>query len=197
MIQIKDMNRSEWTRVTEKEQKTIPCACADHAGKISLLKIIRVNEPFAAAFEEETVLLADTGFTWLQLAMENDFVWFTVMFDPRDQFVQIYADLTDGNQTDSGNPVFRDLYLDFVVYKGKVKQLDLDELEEAYRRHEILEETYRKALENGKMLYEALCAHTEEIVSFFEELFFILKNEDLPKLQLPVLSFMNGEKKNG
>lgn len=193
MAQIKDMNRSEWTRVSAKEQFIIPCSYGKRTGKISLLKIMQVSEPFSADFEGETVRLADRDFTWLQLAMEKDFAWFTVMFDEHGEFIQIYADLTCGNQTEPDNPVFTDLYLDDVVYKGKVKQLDLDELEAAFERHDIDEETYRKALVNGKMLYEALSAHTEETVSFFEDLYRMLEDKDLPKLRLPELSFINGD----
>ena len=193
MAQIKDMNRSEWTRVSAKEQFIIPCSYGKRIGKISLLKIMQVSEPFSADFEGETVRLADRDFTWLQLAMEKDFAWFTVMFDEHGKFIQIYADLTCGNQTEADNPVFTDLYLDDVVYKGKVKQLDLDELEAAVERHDIDEETYRKALVNGKMLYEALSAHTEELVAFFEDLYRMLEDKDLPKLRLPELSFINGD----
>ena len=43
------------------------------------------------------------------------------------------------------------------------------------------------------MLYEALSAHTEELVAFFEDLYRMLEDKDLPKLRLPELSFINGD----
>jgi predicted RNA-binding protein associated with RNAse of E/G family len=128
-MEIRDMRRTAWRRVKQKEQIILPCSCGNVQGKVSLLKIREVSEPFSAVFNGERIMLAERNYSWLQLAMENDFAWFTVMFDDSDRFLQVYVDLTCGNLTDRDNPVFEDLYLDYVLCEGQVKEMDADELE--------------------------------------------------------------------
>lgn len=192
-MEIRDMRRTAWRRVKQKEQIILPCSCGNVQGKVSLLKIREVSEPFSAVFNGEQIVLAERNYSWLQLAMENDFAWFTVMFDDNDRFLQVYADLTCGNRTDIDNPVFEDLYLDYVLCEGQVKELDADELAAAYENGTLSETVYVKAKEHGKILYSVLQANAREITSYFENLLKRLQecgNDDLPKLRLDPLSFI-------
>ena len=93
----KDMARSAWTRVLSKKQIVRGFACGEREGKISLLKILQIREPFKRSYEGREVVLADAGYYWLQLAADRDRAWFTVMFDDKGRLVQIYVDVTDGN----------------------------------------------------------------------------------------------------
>lgn len=192
-MEIRDMRRTAWRRVKQKEQIILPCSCGNVQGKVSLLKIREVSEPFSAVFNGERIVLAERNYSWLQLAMENDFAWFTVMFDDSDRFLQVYADLTCGNRTDIDNPVFEDLYLDYVLCEGQVKEMDADELAAAFENGTLSETVYVKAQEHGKILYSVLQANAKEITSYFENLLKRLQecgNDDLPKLRLDPLSFM-------
>ena len=192
-MEIRDMRRTAWRRVKQKEQIILPCSCGNVQGKVSLLKIREVSEPFSAVFNGERIVLAERNYSWLQLAMENDFAWFTVMFDDSDRFLQVYVDLTCGNRTDRDNPVFEDLYLDYVLCEGQVKEMDADELAAAFENGTLSETVYVKAKEHGKILYSVLQANAKEITSYFENLLKRLQecgNDDLPKLRLDPLSFM-------
>lgn len=192
-MEIRDMRRTAWRRVKQKEQIILPCSCGNVQGKVSLLKIREISEPFSAVFNGERIVLAERNYSWLQLAMENDFAWFTVMFDDSDRFLQVYVDLTCGNLTDRDNPVFEDLYLDYVLCEGQVKEMDADELAAAFENGTLSETVYVKAQEHGKILYSVLQANAKEITSYFENLLKRLQecgNDDLPKLRLDPLSFM-------
>ncbi|MDO5109558.1 MAG: DUF402 domain-containing protein, partial [Erysipelotrichaceae bacterium] len=169
-MEIRDMRRTAWRRVKQKEQIILPCSYGNVQGKVSLLKIREVSEPFSAVFNGEQIVLAERNYSWLQLAMENDFAWFTVMFDDSDRFLQDYVDLTCGNLTDRDNPVFEDLYLDYVLCEGQVKEMDADELAAAFENGTLSETVYVKAQEHGKILYSVLQANAKEITSYFENL---------------------------
>ena len=116
----KDMLRSAWTRVRSKKQIIREFACGEHKGKISLLKILELSGPFVRRYENREIVLADAGYYWLQLAEDRSHAWFTVMFDDQGRFIEIYVDVTDGNDALAENPTFDDMYLDYVVADGKV-----------------------------------------------------------------------------
>lgn len=171
------MYRTEWTGILRKKQIIRPFECGDRHGKISLLQILEVKEPFVRPFGDEPVTLADAGYAWLQLAVENERVWYTVMFDPQGKLVQIYADITDGNITDTEDPRFTDMYLDLVVYKKEIRVLDADELEQAYRQGMISEDQYRHARKAGEELQAYLQGHMDEVYTFFAEQYTWLRDE--------------------
>lgn len=127
----KDMARSEWTRIRSKKQIILPCSVDGRQGKISLMKLLDVMDPFSRVYNGREIVLADNGYYWLQLAMENDHAWFTVMFDDQGKLLQIYVDITNGNHTEQDDPTFEDLFLDYVVYGDDVYELDRNELDEA------------------------------------------------------------------
>ncbi len=171
------MYRTEWTGILRKKQIIRPFVRCERHGKISLLQILEVREPFVRPFGDEQVVLADTGYAWLQLALEGERVWYTVMFDPEGKLVQIYADITDGNITDTEDPRFTDMYLDLVVYKKEIRVLDTDELDQAYRQGMISEEQYRHAREASQELQVFLQEHMNEVYAFFAEQYTWLRDE--------------------
>ena len=173
----RDMERSAWTRVLAKKQIIRDFVCGEHRGKISLLKILKISEPFRRSYDGRPVVLADAGFFWLQLALDGERAWFTVMFDETGKLLQIYADVTDGNEALSDNPTFEDMYLDYVVHEGSVYELDRDELEEAYAAGRISKEQYGKSLAAGARIYQKLTEDREAIEAFFAEQFEKLRPE--------------------
>ena len=173
----KDMARSAWTRILSKKQIFRDFAHGEEKGKISLLKITEISEPLRRSYEGREVVLADTGYYWLQLALNRAHEWFTVMFDDRGTLVQIYADVTDGNDALIDNPCFEDMYLDYVVYGSRVYELDRDELEGAFAAGSISKEQYDTAVAEGEKLRVFLSENTEEVKAFFSEQFEKLKKE--------------------
>ena len=173
----KDMLRSDWVRIRRKRQIIRDFAAEGREGTISLLEILEITEPLVREYEGREVVLADRGYFWLQLGLQGDTAWYTVMFDPRGELVQIYVDVTAGNDCERENPVFDDLYLDFVVHGERVYELDRDELEAAYASGEISRELYETALAAGERLGKLLREQREQIQTFFREQFRQLKAE--------------------
>ena len=173
----KDMLRSTWTRVLSKRQVIRDFIRGEDQGKISLLKILEISGQLKRSYEDREVVLADAGYYWLQLAMDRSHAWFTVMFDDQGRFIEIYVDVTDGNDALAENPTFDDMYLDYVVADGKVYELDRDELEEAYASGAVTKEQYETALAEGEKIRKNLTENTEQAIAFFTEQYEILKHE--------------------
>ena len=145
MKDIRDMRRSDWHRILERKYTVSPCSFQDMEGVVSLLQIQKVTEPLLVSGENAAkVLIADKGFSWLQVAFREQFFWATVMFDSQGKFLQAYVDITAGNTfEDMENPKFQDMYLDLVLLNdGCILVLDRDELDEALEQKDI---NYRKS----------------------------------------------------
>ena len=172
MKDIRDMRRSDWHRILERKYTVSPCSFQDMEGVVSLLQIQKVTEPLLVPGENgEKVLIADKGFSWLQVAFKEQFFWATVMYDEQGQFLQAYFDITAGNTFENmENPKFQDMYLDFVLLNdGRILVLDKDELEEALERKEITEKEYVQAINAGEELYRFLQENGEVFLQFCTE----------------------------
>jgi predicted RNA-binding protein associated with RNAse of E/G family len=172
MKDIRDMRRSDWHRILERKYTVSPCSFQDMEGVVSLLQIQKVTEPLLVPGENgEKVLIADKGFSWLQVAFKEQFFWATVMYDEQGQFLQAYFDITAGNTFENmENPKFQDMYLDLVLLNdGRILVLDKDELEEALERKEITEEEYGQTVKAGEELYRFLKKNGEAFLQFCSE----------------------------
>ncbi len=176
-MDVRDMARSAWTRIRSKQQIIRAFACENYIGKISLLKILEIESPLVRSYEGREIVLADAGYYWLQLAIHGSHAWFTVMFDAGGQLIQIYVDVTDGNDALKENPTFSDLFLDYVVHGSKVYELDRDELEAAHAAGALSTAQYETALAAGERIHRALEQNTEKIRAFFESQFRLLRAE--------------------
>lgn len=166
---IRDMRRSDWHRILEREYKASPCEFQSMEGVVSLLQIKKVTEPLMVPGENgEKVLIADVGYAWLQVAFKEQYFWATVMYDDKGRFMQGYFDITAGNIFDDmENPKFRDMYLDLVLLDdGRILVLDEEELEEAFRNKDITKEQYRQTMEEGEWLHHFLEENQEEFIKF-------------------------------
>ena len=173
----KDMARADWTRILAKRQIIRDFAHEGMTGKISLMKIEEISEPLTRRYEGEEIVLFGKGFYWLQLAVEKAHAWYTVMYDEAGQLVQIYVDITDGNDTRREIPVFEDMYLDYVLHGDKVYELDRDELDAAYSSGDVTRRQYETALAEGEKVRSCLTAHPERVRAFFAEQFNALRKE--------------------
>lgn len=173
----KDMARREWARIRLKEQIILPISCGERQGKVSLLKMLDVSEPFRLVYDGEEIVLADNGYYWLQLALEGDHAWFTAMFDDHGKLIQIYVDVTNGNDTEKDDPTFEDLFLDYVLYGENIYELDRDELDAAYASGYITKEQYDTAQGSGKVILQFLSGHLPEVKAFFIERFVELRTK--------------------
>lgn len=145
-MKLRDMRRSEWMRIAEREYSERGFENNGARVRESLLLIKKVEEPLAVESLGKRTVIADAGYCWLQRAEEGGFVWLTAMFDGDGRFLQIYFDITAGNRFDDPeNPTFEDMYLDVVLDSdGGIFVLDEDELEKALSVGDITDDEYRR-----------------------------------------------------
>ncbi len=167
----KYMKREEWHRMLEKEYRCMPCEFEGMEGLVSILVLKKVSEPLYVADEDSMVLIADTGYSWVQVALREQCFWLTSMFDTKGKLLQVYFDISKGTIFEEPeNPCFDDLYLDIVLTgDGRVYVLDQEELEEARQQRIISEEEYKHAILNCDKLYQYLMEHKEKVMEFCKE----------------------------
>ena len=165
-MNIKTIRRDDWYRVLEKEVIIQDFSWKGIPGKISLLKINKVSSPLSIDYGSEKVKIVDTGYSWVQIALEHQFFWITSMFDEQDRLVEIYIDMTDGNVTGVDDPYFADLYLDYVVHiqGDAVMELDRDELSEAYKNGAVSRLQYERTLAEGERIRRYLNEDRQELI---------------------------------
>jgi len=155
-MKTKSMTRADWQRLYKRKVSIYDYQYEGRNGKIALLTIQELRAPLVISYGTRRVKLADVGYTWLQMAFEDEYFWVTAMFDDKDELKEIYVDMTDGNILDADDPYFRDMYLDYVILQGDILEMDLDELEEAYDYGEITKEQYERTLSEGEKVWEYL-----------------------------------------
>lgn len=171
MKDIRDMKRSDWHRILERKYTVHPCKFLSMEGVISLIEIQRVTHPLTVSSDYGELTIADKGYSWVQLALKDQYFWATAMFNEKGEFLQIYFDITAGNMfQDMENPTFEDRYLDFVLYRdGKIAVLDQEELEEAWKEQKITTQEYEHTVAEGKKFYAFLTDHQQDLVCFVTE----------------------------
>lgn len=166
-IKRKDMQRTGWQRVLQKEYISEVRTFSDkYKGVISLSYWKTVSEPFAIPCESNDVIIIDSNYKWLQIALENQFFWMTAMFNNDNELIEIYFDITSGNHfDDEKNPYFNDMFLDLVVTSGKsIQILDEDELENALKINIITKAEYDLAIHTADKLYKYLTQYQDNII---------------------------------
>jgi len=167
---MRDMMRSGWTQIREKDFLIRDGAYLGRKFRISLLFMRRVEPAVAVGKGENRVLIADAGYAWLQAAEDGGRIWMTAMYDRDGNFVQIYFDITRGNDlSDPENPKFEDLYLDLVVKTdGTLLELDREELDAALARGEVAKPECEAAVEAMERLKKHLAGHMEGFLAYCE-----------------------------
>ena len=162
------MRRTDWKRILKRDYQYGSCALGGIDGIASLITIHEVTQPLKVLNGEHEVTIVDKGISWLQIALREQYVWVTAMFDPQGRLLQVYFDVTNGNCLENPeNPTFEDLYLDIVMEPdGTLYLLDRDELDDALENGEITEKQYARTIETGEQLYRWLALHWQEFVSF-------------------------------
>lgn len=164
---MRDMYRTDWTRITEREYFSRACDVHGRPGRESLIVIRDITEPLTVSSAGQPVKIVERDYSWLQVAAEGEPVWLTAMFDETGKLLQMYFDITAGNCfINPENPTFRDMYLDVVLRPdGKVMLLDQEELDEALAKGEITSAEHDGAQAAADTLCRFLREHTQEVLS--------------------------------
>lgn len=169
----KNMRRSEWRRILRREYVSRDCRMYGLRGRESLLVIREVTGPLTVRDGGEDVLIADTDYAWVQIALEGQPFWLTAMYDDAGRLIQIYFDITAGNCfEDPDDPWFEDMYLDIVLTgRGELCVMDQDELDAALTEGLISEEAYQKAEADCQRLYAYLEQNRETVIGLCGRVF--------------------------
>lgn len=170
-MNIKTMKRDEWDRVVEKKVVIQDISCGGYSGKAALLKMLKVAAPLSVSYSDLQMKITDDNYSWLQIALEDQYFWITAMFDEKDRLLSIYIDMTDGNQVDLADPRFVDMYLDYVVLDDMVLELDRDELEDARNNGEITQAQFERTLSEGEKLFSSLKRDSRALQAFVQRQF--------------------------
>ena len=168
----KTMDRSEWTGIEERlyadEFVSLPWGRA----RAGIMYMKRVDTPFFVKSFGKRLQVTGEGYTWLQLAPEDERFWATVMFDETGRLFQYYFDITLENHIDDPNGAwFIDLILDVVMRPGgDIVRLDRHELEDMLKNGDIDQKTYRIAIESEKQLLGDIAGKEKEIRKMCEEI---------------------------
>lgn len=176
-MNIKDMYRTDWSRITQRDYISRNCMIHGRSGRESLIVIRRITKPLTVSSAGKPVKIVEEGYSWVQIALTDARWWLTSMFDEKGTLLQIYFDITAGNRFDQpDNPTFRDMYLDVVMQDdGALTVLDRDELDEALAARKITPEEHAQALLACDELLEALNTDAEEIMLYCKRVFTELK----------------------
>ncbi len=173
---VKDMKRTDWTRITKREYISRECTIGGKPARESLIKIHDITAPLVVTSAGIPVKVVERGYSWIQIAVKNARWWLTSMFDEEGTLLQMYFDITDGNRfDDSENPTFRDMYLDIVLRTDKkAVLLDQDELDEALEKGDITQSEYERTQAACAELYDYLIKHPDEIMTRCKEAYHAL-----------------------
>ena len=162
MLKIKTLRRSEWKRITQREQRL--CCVEDVWGRgmAALLTVRALTAPLYVEYPlYGRTKIADVGYQWLQIAPEGCHWWLTVMYDAQGALVQSYFDMTRENDfSNPDDPSFTDLFLDVVIpADGAPYVLDQDELQAALDAGEITRAEYDMAQAAAEEIINAYRGH--------------------------------------
>lgn len=164
-VKRKFMNRSNWKRLVKSRFFKKNFSFFDKNCVVGLLILDEVTEPLVLDNNLGKYTVADNGYKWLQIAVENENYWITVMFDDSNHLVQIYCDVNDGNVL-GDDPYFDDLFIDIVLYNDEVSMIDQDDLINAYREGVISTLQYNKAKVASLRLYDFFKDNKKEIINY-------------------------------
>ncbi len=168
----KTMLRTEWRGIEERENASRIAYLPWGRARAGLLYMKRVDEPFFVKSFGKRLQITGEGYTWLQLAPENEHFWATVMFDEKGNLFQYYFDITYENHIDDPEGAwFYDMILDVVMRPGgDMVKLDRHELIEHLKSGAISKEMYDLAVASEKQLINDISGKETEIRKMCGEL---------------------------
>lgn len=130
---------------------------------LAVKHIIKTDPPFI--IDGRTII--GNGTYVMELVPKNENYSMRVYFDENKNITEYYFDIIRGSGIDEESkiPYYDDLYLDVTLTDGEIKVLDEDELEEAYKNHEITKEEYDMAIEVGNKLISEIKTNTNKYIN--------------------------------
>lgn len=131
---------------------------------VSVKKLIKVDKKFII---DNNLCVMDDGYYVLEIVPKNKNYAMRLFLDDQKQPLEYYFDICKNNRLDPNTliPCFDDLYLDITYLNGKIKILDLDELEEALKINDITLEDYHLAFKVKDQLLKEIQSGTNFLMN--------------------------------
>ncbi len=167
-IKKKDMKKTGWKRCIEKYYNYKEFEFDGLSGIVSLSYLQKLEAPLTIHYDFGDVMIADNNYKHLQFAFRNENFWLTAMYDNKNNLIELYFDITNGNYFDDlSNPYFYDIFLDIVVTKDRqIHIVDEDELDMALSENVIDLEKYNNAKNTAENLCEYLDKKKDNLITF-------------------------------
>ncbi len=164
-IKEKSLRRDEWPSEEYKDVLIEECKINHRRGMIAFIMWKKGIDMVKVS--NDTLLIVDEGYTWLEIALENERYAITAMYDKDDHFIEAYFDLTKKNHLSYPDPKIYDMFIDIIISKnGDVRILDENELDLAYQDGTVTELEYQEILKTKDELYKYICLHRDEILRY-------------------------------
>ena len=157
-IEKKYISKKDWKRVTERIDAFENIEEENFKGITSLISIKKVREPGFKIYNNKKIKIADDGFFWLQIGLENKKYWITAMYNEKKEIVQYYIDITEKNEIRGyENSYFYDIFLDIVLLpSGEIFLLDENELKQALDNKIITKAQYDNAYSEANRIIKII-----------------------------------------
>ncbi|MDQ0351937.1 putative RNA-binding protein associated with RNAse of E/G family [Alkalibacillus filiformis] len=153
MLKRRYADRSDWSRVKDREYTQSYINDELFKGYVTLLKVNEVTDPLEVSYGSYNTCIVDDGYIWLQQFPEGQYYTVTTMFNAKGEVVQWYIDLSLETGLENNIPYYDDLFLDIVVLpNGQVFLLDEEELQDAFAYGTIDESLYNLAGQEANRL---------------------------------------------
>jgi uncharacterized protein len=159
-------SRPYWKRVTKRRFASWQLAEENFTGYATRIDLLEVTSPLWVQSCGQAILVADTGYSWLQHFPFNAHYTLTSQWNEKGQLVQWYFDMCEHHGvTDDDIPYWEDLYLDIIgLPNGVFEVIDQDELEQALEQHHISLEQYQLATREADTLLRQLNSEKFELL---------------------------------
>lgn len=130
---------------------------------ICVKKLIHLTEKFVIT---DGIIGMDDGYYVVEIIPKSGHQALRIFLDDKKNVVEYYFDVIKESGIENGIPYFLDLYLDITLLpSGKVKVLDEEELEDAYKEKVITKEEYDLAKQTKDEILDEIKNKTNNLMS--------------------------------
>ncbi|HBY21694.1 MAG: hypothetical protein A2Y24_04125 [Clostridiales bacterium GWE2_32_10] len=113
---------------------------------ISFKRINKIDESYFIERDGVDICLLADGYYIIEYIPIGENYTVRTFLDKDEEVIEWYIDITGENGINQdGIPYYDDLYLDIIIFKGKVELLDEEELKEAFDEGKITEDSFNLA----------------------------------------------------
>ena len=139
---------------------------------LTLKEFREVTESYSNYINGELVKKIDNGYTLMEYTPLHENYNVRAYIDDKENILEYYFDITDGNIIEDGVPYYDDLYLDVIYFleiatksSTYISLDDINDLKDALQKREIDQEKYDFAFEVADKLMKELKNKTNRFVN--------------------------------